>query len=59
MADDKLPAMMRSATLTELPDAHLGPALIVDAGEPAAWRYVEFLTANIRNPSTRRNLSSS
>jgi hypothetical protein len=27
------------------------PALIAAAG---AWRYVEFFTANIRNPNTRR-----
>jgi hypothetical protein len=30
------------------------PALIADLGEPTAWRYVEFFTANIRNPRTRR-----
>jgi site-specific recombinase XerD len=30
------------------------PALIADAGDPAAWRYIEFFTANIRNPNTRR-----
>jgi site-specific recombinase XerD len=30
------------------------PALIADLGEEAAWRYVEFFTANIRNPNTRR-----
>ena len=30
------------------------PALIADAGEQAGWRYVEFFTANIRNPNTRR-----
>jgi hypothetical protein len=30
------------------------PALIADADEPAAWRYIEFFTANIRNPNTRR-----
>ncbi|HVB17270.1 MAG TPA: tyrosine-type recombinase/integrase [Stellaceae bacterium] len=30
------------------------PALIADAGEAAGWRYVEFFTANIRNPHTRR-----
>jgi hypothetical protein len=30
------------------------PALIADAGDPAAWGYVEFFTANIRNPNTRR-----
>ena len=30
------------------------PALIADAGEPAAWRFVEFFTANINNDHTRR-----
>jgi hypothetical protein len=30
------------------------PALIADLGDEAAWRYVEFFTANIRNPHTRR-----
>ena len=30
------------------------PALVADLGEPAGWRYVEFFTANIRNPHTRR-----
>ena len=30
------------------------PALIADLGDAAAWRYVEFFTANIRNPHTRR-----
>jgi len=30
------------------------PALIADAGETAAWRYIDFFTANIRNPNTRR-----
>lgn len=30
------------------------PALIVDAGERAGKRFVEFFTANIRNPNTRR-----
>jgi hypothetical protein len=31
--------------------------LIADLGEEAAWRYVEFFTANIRNPNTRRAYS--
>jgi hypothetical protein len=31
----------------------LVPALIADLGDEAAWRYVEFLTASIRNPHTR------
>jgi hypothetical protein len=30
------------------------PALIADIGDDASWRYVEFFTANIRNPHTRR-----
>src|ERR1700736_1406814 len=30
------------------------PVLIADLGDEAAWRYVEFFTANIRNPHTRR-----
>ena len=30
------------------------PRLIADAGDAAGWRYVEFLTATIRNPNTRR-----
>jgi len=52
---DQLPAILQPGALTTLTDSsHLVPALIVDAGEPAAWRYVEFFTANIRNPNTRR-----
>ena len=30
------------------------PVIIAAAGEQASWRYVEFFTANIRNPHTRR-----
>jgi site-specific recombinase XerD len=30
------------------------PASIANIGEPAAWCYVEFFTANIRNPNTCR-----
>ena len=32
----------------------LVPVLVADLGDAAAWRYVEFFTANIRNPNTRR-----
>src|SRR6202142_3792612 len=39
---------------TAMPDAHLIPALIADAGDAAGWRYIEFFTVNIRNPHTRR-----
>jgi site-specific recombinase XerD len=51
---DQLPAIVQPTTLTSLTDSHLVPALIADAGEPAAWRYIDFFTANIRNPNTRR-----
>jgi hypothetical protein len=32
----------------------LVPGLIAAAGDAAGWRYVEFFTANICNPNTRR-----
>jgi site-specific recombinase XerD len=50
--DHHLPATLKPGALAA--DTHLVPALIADAGQPAAWRYVEFFTANIRNPNTRR-----
>src|SRR5271166_5233732 len=52
---DQLPAIvLPPGALTPMPDTHLVPALIAAAGEQAGWRYVEFFTANIRNPHTRR-----
>ena len=30
------------------------PALILRAGEKARWRFIDFFTATIRNPNTRR-----
>ena len=50
----QLPVTRKPGTLTKLPAGKLIPSLIADAGEKAAWRYVDFLTANIRNPNTRR-----
>jgi site-specific recombinase XerD len=52
----QLPAVIPSGTLTTKADADrlLVPVLITKAGDAAGWRYVEFFTANIRNPSTRR-----
>ena len=35
-------------------DTYIVPALIAHAGDAAGWRYIEFFTANIRNPHTRR-----
>jgi site-specific recombinase XerD len=54
---DQLPAIIPTGDaggLTPLPATHLIPALIVNAGEQAGWRYIDFFTANIRNPHTRR-----
>jgi site-specific recombinase XerD len=60
MTDDQLPAIIEPAALpVPAPDdTYIVPALITDAGgDQAAWRYVEFFTANIRNPHTRRAYS--
>jgi hypothetical protein len=52
---DQLPATIASAEVTADQRAlNVVPALIADLGDEAAWRYVEFFTANIRNPHTRR-----
>src|ERR1700683_1829118 len=52
----QLPAITPPAALTTPaePDLRVVPALIADAGDAAGWRYVEFFTANIRNPHSRR-----
>jgi site-specific recombinase XerD len=56
--DIHLPAILDPAdepgALTPLPGGHLIPSLIAAAGDQAAWRYIDFFTANIRNPNTRR-----
>ncbi|TJV16019.1 MAG: hypothetical protein E5Y07_19495 [Mesorhizobium sp.] len=43
------------ACLAHLP--HALPALVDAAGERARWRFLEFFTAHIRNPNTRRAYS--
>ena len=51
-----LPAIIppgRSGALTPLPDGNLIPALIADAGDQAAWRYIDYFTSNSRVPSSR------
>ncbi len=51
----QLPATITQADITADQRAtNLVPALVADLGDEAAWRYVEFFTANIRNPHTRR-----
>src|ERR1700743_1932099 len=54
MTSDQLPSIIPPGALVTPIDGHLVPVLIADLGDPAAWRYVEFFTANIRNPNTRR-----
>jgi len=53
---DQLPAIIppEAGALATALDTNPIPALIADAGDHAAWRYVDFFTANIRNPNTRR-----
>jgi site-specific recombinase XerD len=51
---DQLPAILPPTTIVIPADTQLVPALIAHAGDQAGWRYVEFFTANIRNPHTRR-----
>src|SRR3954464_6338328 len=54
-ADSQLPATVQQAGVaTDQRAANVVPALIADLGDAAAWRYVEFFTANIRNPHTCR-----
>jgi len=51
----QLPATIQQAEVTsDLRASNVVPAIIADLGEQAGWRYVEFFTANIRNPHTRR-----
>jgi site-specific recombinase XerD len=54
MTADQLPAALPSGAIATPADTYIVPALIADAGDPAAWRYVEFFAANIRNANTRR-----
>ena len=50
---EPLPVPVQPGSLTVSVGTRLVPALISDIGGKAAWRYVEFFTANIRNPNTR------
>ena len=51
---DQLPAIIPPGALTTPTDTYIVPPLIVAAGDAAGWRFVEFFTANINNPHTRR-----
>lgn len=50
----QLPVLVEHGDLVTPIDTALVPVLIADAGDRAGWRYIEFFTANIRNPNTRR-----
>lgn len=53
--DNHLAAILAPGALATPADGrHVVPALIADVGEPAAWRYVDFFSVNIRNPNTHR-----
>ena len=47
-------ATERSGSLAASFTPAVVPVLIASIGDQASWRYVEFFTANIRNPNTRR-----
>jgi site-specific recombinase XerD len=51
---EQLPAVFHPGALITPADTYIVPAMIAAAGEQAGWRYVEFFTANINNPHTRR-----
>jgi hypothetical protein len=54
MSPQLSPVIKPPDKLTPLPGGALIPHVITDAGAQAAWRYVDFFTANIRNTNTRR-----
>jgi site-specific recombinase XerD len=49
-----LPVPLSQPGLVEAGLAHVLPSLIAAVGDQASWRYIDFFTANIRNPNTRR-----
>jgi site-specific recombinase XerD len=56
-SDTQLPATIQHGEFMPTDDERttlVVPALIADLGDAAGWRHVEFFTANIRNPHTRR-----
>jgi site-specific recombinase XerD len=51
----QLPATIQQAEIAADQRAlNVVPAIIANLGDQAGWRYIEFFTANIRNPHTRR-----
>src|ERR1051326_2259564 len=54
MTSDQLPAIIPPGPLATLVEGQVVPMLVAAVGDAAGWRYIEFFTANIRNPHTRR-----
>jgi site-specific recombinase XerD len=61
MNDDKfeqnrpsLPAVLADTDVSAIADSAPVPVLIANEGAHASRRYIDFFTANIRNPNTRR-----
>jgi Tautomerase enzyme len=53
-SDDKPGNTAGALTVIPLPSATMVvPAMVADLGEAAALRFIDFFTANIRNPNTR------
>jgi ABC-type Fe3+ transport system substrate-binding protein len=51
---EQLPAVFLETAPVPTAGPTIVPALIASEGDAAGWRYVEFFTANISNPNTRR-----
>jgi site-specific recombinase XerD len=49
-----LPAVFAEPGVSTVADSAPVPVLIANEGFQASWRYIDFFTANIRNPNTRR-----
>jgi hypothetical protein len=54
---NRCPAIINRTEIIGDARAYVVPALIAAAGERASLRFLEFFTANIRNPHTRRAYS--
>jgi site-specific recombinase XerD len=56
MPDDAAVVLLPGAgSIVPYTDAsHVVPVIVARAGNTAAWRYIDFFTANIRNQNTRR-----
>jgi site-specific recombinase XerD len=54
MTSDQLPVIIPPGALVTPVDGPPVPALVAAASDQAAWRYIDFFTAHIRNPNTRR-----